>query len=116
MKPKEKKTKSTFFSIFSGDFITHPKLVRWYPFFFLLIVLAIISVINEKSVEGKNMKIKNKQYEYKMALNQLKTNNHYLPYNQKKIIRDKATRRGFEENHQNMYKIPKKIISEVSEN
>jgi len=97
---------SKFFKFMSGDFLHHPKLQKWYPYLLLLISLALISIVNEKIINHKNKLIEQKQYEYKMALNQLKENNYYLPYNQKKIIRGKATKRGFIENHQNMYKIP----------
>jgi hypothetical protein len=89
----------------SGDFLRHPKLQKWYPYFLLLIALALISIINEKIIIHKNKIIQKKQYEYKVALNQLKENNYYLPYNQKKIIREKATQRGFIESHKGTYKI-----------
>jgi len=94
-----------FFKFLSGDFLNHPRLQKWYPYFLLLIALAVISIMNEKVINQKNKTIQKKQYEYKMALNQLKENNLYLPYYQKKIIREKATKRGFIENHKNMYKI-----------
>jgi len=90
----------------SGDFLNHPRLQKWYPFLLLLISLAVISIVNEKVINHKNKIIQRKQYEYKMALNQLKEKNYYLPYNQKKIIREKAAKRGFVENHKNIYKIP----------
>jgi ABC-type microcin C transport system permease subunit YejE len=89
----------------SGDFLHHPRLQKWYPYFLLLISLAAISIVNEKIINQKNKTIQKKQYEYKMALNKLKENNLYLPYYQKKIIREKATKRGFIENHKGMYKI-----------
>ena len=89
----------------SGDFLHHPKLQKWYPYFLLLIGLAVVSIVNEKIINHKNKTIQKKQYEYKMALNELKENNLYLPYYQKKIIREKATKRGFVENHKGMYKI-----------
>jgi ABC-type microcin C transport system permease subunit YejE len=92
----------------SGDFLHHPRLQKWYPYFLLLISLAVISIVNEKIINQKNRLIQKKQYEYKMALNQLKENNLYLPYYQKKIIREKATKRGFIENHKGMYKITEK--------
>jgi len=97
---------SKFFQFMSGDFLNHPRLQKWYPYILLLISLAVISIVNEKVINHKNKLIQKKQYEYKVALNQLKENNHYLPYNQKKEIRGKATKRGFIENHKNMYKIP----------
>ncbi|MCL2289375.1 MAG: FtsL-like putative cell division protein [Bacteroidetes bacterium] len=97
---------SKFFQFMSGDFLRHPKLQKWYPYLLLLIVLAAISIANEKMINRKNKLIQKKQYEYKVALSQLKENNHYLPYNQKKEIRNKATKRGFIENHKNIYKIP----------
>ena len=90
----------------SGDFLQHPKLQKWYPYVLLLILLAAISIVNEKVINHKNKIIQRKQYEYKMALNQLKENNHYLPYQQKKTIRERATKRGFGEHQKNMYKIP----------
>jgi len=96
---------SKFFKFMSGDFLQHPKLQKWYPYFLLLLSLAIISIVNEKIISNKNKTIQKKQYEYKMALSQLKENNYYLPYFQKKIIREKATKRGFIENNKNMYKI-----------
>jgi ABC-type microcin C transport system permease subunit YejE len=89
----------------SGDFLQHQKLQKWYPYLLLLILLAMISITNEKIINRKNKMIQKKQYEYKTALNQLKENNYYLPYYQKKIIREKATKRGFVEKHENMYKI-----------
>jgi hypothetical protein len=89
----------------SGDFLHHPRLQKWYPYFLLLILLAVISIVNEKIISAKNKTIQKKQYEYKMTLNKLKENNFYLPYNQKKVIREKAAKRGFKENHKNMYKI-----------
>jgi len=89
----------------SGDFLHHPILQKWYPYLLLLIILSVISIVNEKVINHKNKIIQKKQYEYKMALNQLKENNLYLPYNQKKIIREKAAKRGFVENNQNVYKI-----------
>ncbi|MDR2971587.1 MAG: hypothetical protein LBU83_06640 [Bacteroidales bacterium] len=89
----------------SGDFLNHPRLQKWYPYFLLLIFLAAISIVNEKIISKKNKIIQQKQYEYKMTLNQLKENNLYLPYYQKKIIREKAINRGFIENHKGMYKI-----------
>jgi len=96
---------SQFFKFLSGDFLQHTKLQKWYPYLLLLLSLAVISIVNEKIINHKNKLIQNKQYEYKMALNQLKENNYYLPYHQKKIIREKAKKRGFIENHENMYKI-----------
>jgi hypothetical protein len=89
----------------SGDFLHHPKLQKWYPYLLLLISLAAISIVNEKIIIHKNNLIEKKQYEYKMALNCLKHNNNYLPYTQQKIIREKATKRGFIEDHNNRYKI-----------
>jgi len=94
--------------LLSGDFLHHPRLQKWYPYLLILLTLAVISIVNEKMISHKNKLIQNKQYEYKMALNQLKENNYYLPYSQKKIIRAKATKRGFIENHKCMYKIPVK--------
>jgi len=96
---------SKFFKFMSGDFLQHPKLQKWYPYLLLLLSLAIISIVNEKIISHKNKLIQKKQYEYKMALNQLKDNNYYLPYYQKKIIREKARKRGFIENNKNIYKI-----------
>jgi len=95
-----------FSKFLSGDWLNHPRLQKWYPFLLLLISLAVISIVNEKMINHKNKLIQKKQYEYKMVLNELKENNHYLPYNQKKEIRKKATKRGFIENHKNIYKIP----------
>jgi hypothetical protein len=80
-------------------------LQKWYPYLLLLILLSIISIANEKIVTHKNKIITKKQYEYKMALNQLKENNHYLPYYQKKTIREKAAKRGFMEKQKDVYKI-----------
>jgi hypothetical protein len=94
-----------FFKFISGDFLQHQRLQKWYPYLLLLISLAVISIVNEKIINQKNKTIQRKQYEYKMALNQLKENNYYLPYEQKKIIREKASKRGFVEKHENMYKI-----------
>jgi len=94
-----------FFKFMSGDFLQDSRLQKWYPYFLLLLSLAIISIVNEKIISNKNKTIQKKQYEYKMVLSQLKENNYYLPYEQKKIIRGKATKRGFIENHKNMYKI-----------
>jgi len=96
---------SQFFKFLSGDFLQHTKLQKWYPYLLLLLSLAVISIVNEKIISHKNKLIQNKQYEYKMALNQLKENNYYLPYHQKITIRDKAQKRGYIENHENMYKI-----------
>ena len=96
---------SSFFKFLSGDFLQHPKLQKWYPYLLLLLSLAVISIVNEKIIAKKNKMIQKKQYEYKMALNQVKENNYYLPYYQKKIIREKATKRGFIENNKNIYKI-----------
>jgi len=95
-----------FSQLLSGDFLQYPRLQKWYPYLLLLISLAIISIVNEKIINHKTKLIQKKQYEYKVALNQLKENNHYLPYQQKKTIREKAAKRGFGENHKNMYKIP----------
>jgi hypothetical protein len=92
----------------SGDFLHHPRLQKWYPYLLLLLSLAVISIVNEKIISHKNKTILKKQYEYKMALNQLREHNNYLPYSEKKTIREKATKRGFIENHKNMYKIPVK--------
>lgn len=94
-----------FSKLMSGDFLHHPKLQKWYPYFLLLIALAVVSIVNEKIIIHKNKIILKKQYEYKVALNNLKENNYYLPYSQKKVIREKATKRGFIENHKNTYKI-----------
>jgi len=96
---------SQFFKFMSGDFLQHPRLQKWYPYLLLLLSLAIISIVNEKIINHKNKIIQRKQFEYKMALNQLKENNYYLHYEQKKMIREKATKRGFMEKHENMYKI-----------
>ena len=95
----------SFSKFLSGDFLNHPRLQKWYPYLLLLISLAVISIVNEKVINHKNKTVQRKQYEYKMALNQLKENNLYLPYNQKKAIREKAAKRGFGEHHKNMYKI-----------
>ncbi|MDR0205856.1 MAG: hypothetical protein LBI45_01140 [Bacteroidales bacterium] len=94
-----------FFKFLNGDFLQHTRLQKWYPYLLLLLSLAVISIVNEKIINRKNKLIQNKQYEYKMALNQLKENNYYLPYHQKKIIREKAKKRGFIENHESMYRI-----------
>ena len=99
-------SKSKFSQFMSGDFLHHPRLQRWYPYLLLLLSFAIISIVNEKIVNKKNRTISKKQYEYKMALQQLKEHNNYLLYPEKKTIREKATKRGFIENHKNMYKIP----------
>jgi hypothetical protein len=89
----------------SGDFLHEPMLQKWYPYFLLLIALAVVSIVNEKIIIHKNKIIQKKQYEYDIAINNLKENNLYLPYSQKKIIRGKATNRGFIESHENTYKI-----------
>jgi len=89
----------------SGDILHHPRLQKWYPYLLLLIFLAVISIVNEKIINHKNKIVQRKQYEYKMALSELKEKNLYLPYYQQKIIREKATKRGFVENHKNVYKI-----------
>jgi hypothetical protein len=94
-----------FFQFLSGDFLRHPRLQKWYPFILLLILLAVISIVNEKIINQKSKTLERKRYEYKMALHQLKKNNHYLPYRQQKIIREKASKRGFIENHKGTYKI-----------
>jgi ABC-type microcin C transport system permease subunit YejE len=94
-----------FTKFLSGDFLQHDKLQKWYPYLMLLLSLAVISIVNEKIINHKNKLIQKKQYEYKMALNELKEKNYYLPYHQKKIIRDKAKKRGFIESHESMYKI-----------
>jgi hypothetical protein len=101
MEPKNK-----FSQFLSGDFLHHPRLQKWYPYLLLLLSLAVISIVNEKIINQKNKTIQKKQYEYKMALNQLKENNNYLPYSEKKILREKSAKRGFVERHKNMYKIP----------
>jgi len=89
----------------SGDFLHYPRLQKWYPYLLLLMLLAVIAIANEKVINHKNKIIQTKQYEYKTALNQLKENNNYLPYYQQKIIREKATKRGYIENLKGMYKI-----------
>jgi len=94
-----------FSKILSGDFLHSPKLQKWYPYFLLLMLLAVVAIVNEKVISQKNKVIQAKQYEYKTALNQLKENNTYLPYYQQKIIREKATKRGYIENLKGMYKI-----------
>jgi len=94
-----------FFKFLSGDFLHHPVLQKWYPYFLLLLLLAGISITNEKIINHKNKIIQKKEYERKIALNQLKDNNHYLPYHQKKIIREKAIKRGFVEDQKNVYQI-----------
>jgi hypothetical protein len=98
-----------FLKFLSGDFLQHTRLQKWYPYLLLLISLAVIAIVNEKIINHKNKLIQKKQYEYKKALSQLKENNYYLPYHQKKLIREKAKKRGFDENHENMFKI---VISE----
>jgi len=92
----------------SGDFLQHPSLQKWYPYLLLLIFLAMVSIANEKSIANKRNIIAKKKHEYKMALFEVKENNYQLPYVQKKIIREKATKRGFVENQKNMYRIPVK--------
>ena len=106
--------KPTFSKFLSGDFLHHPKLQKWYPYLLLLLSLAVISIVNEKVVNHKNKTIVKKQYEYKTVLLELQEHNYYLPYNQKKIIREKAMKRGFVENHKNIYKIP--IKGKTTEN
>jgi hypothetical protein len=96
---------SKFLHFLSGDFLQNQKLQKWYPYFLLLLSLAAISIVNEKIITRKNRLIQKKEYEYKVALNQLKENNLYLPYQQKKTIREKAKKRGFIEDQENMYKI-----------
>jgi len=96
---------SKVFKFLSGDFLQHPKLQKWYPYLLLLISLAAISIVNEKIITHKYKLIIKKEYEHKMMLNQLKKNNQYLPYQQKKIIRENAKKRGFVENQENIYKI-----------
>jgi hypothetical protein len=100
------KSKNKFFQFISGDFLHHPKLQKWYPYLLLLLSLAVISIVNEKTINQKNKIILKKQFEYKMTLSQLKDQNNDLQYHQKKTIREKAKKRGFVENHKNMYKIP----------
>jgi hypothetical protein len=89
----------------SGDFLHYPRLQKWYPYLLLLMFLAVIAIANEKVISHKNKIIQAKQNEYKAALNQLKENNNYLPYYQQKIIREKATKRGYKENLKGVYKI-----------
>jgi ABC-type microcin C transport system permease subunit YejE len=100
------KSKNKFFQFLSGDFLHSPKLQRWYPYFLLLLLLAVVSIANEKMINHKNKIILQKQYEYKAVLLELQEHNYYLPYHQKKTIREKAIKRGFIENHKNIYKIP----------
>jgi len=89
----------------SGDFLHYPRLQKWYPYLFLLMLLAVIAIVNEKIINDKTKTIKEKQDEYKAALNELKENNTYLPYGQQKVIREKATKRGYVENLKGTYKI-----------
>jgi len=89
----------------SGDFLHYPRLQKWYPYLFLLMLLAVIAIVNEKIISDKYKTIQEKQNEYKTVLNDLKENNTYLPYGQQKVIREKATKRGYIENHKRVYKI-----------
>jgi hypothetical protein len=89
----------------SGDFLHYPRLQKWYPYLLLLMLLAVIAIVNEKVISHKNKVLQAKQYEYRMALNELKENNTYLPYFQQKKIREKATKRGYRENLKGVYKI-----------
>jgi uncharacterized membrane protein len=78
---------------------------KWYPYLFLLMLLAVIAIVNEKIISDKYNTIQEKQNEYKTVLNDLKENNTYLPYGQQKVIREKATKRGYIENNKRVYKI-----------
>src|SRR5574344_2049510 len=56
-KPK-KKFGNFFAQFFGGEFLLSPKATQWLLYIGLLIVLAIIYVANQKSIENKELEIK----------------------------------------------------------
>lgn len=92
-------------SFLNGDFLVHQKVVVWYPYFFLLFVLACVIVINESVIEKKYRKIKVLEESYKAAVVELKQNNYFIPYEQNQILIQKAQEMGFVKNENDVYKI-----------
>jgi hypothetical protein len=91
--------------ILSGDFLLQRKTLEYIPFILLFFGLALTAIINQKSIKQKTKWIDKKEIEYKMILNELKTSNQFIPYNQLTIIQEQAKSMGFVKNNANTYKI-----------
>lgn len=91
--------------ILSGDFLLQRKTLEYIPFILLFFGLALTAIINQKSIKQKTKWIDKKEIEYKMILNELKTSNQFIPYNQLTIIQEQAKSMCFVKNNANTYKI-----------
>jgi hypothetical protein len=102
---KPKKETSTFREFMGGEFLLSKAAIKWYPYLFLLFVLAGIVVINERSVLSKETKIKELDEEYKKNISDLKNNNQFISYDTNQKLIEMMEEKGFVNDDQKIYKI-----------
>jgi len=103
---KSGKEKSTFREFMGGEFLLSKAAIKWYPYLFLLFVLAGIVVINERSVMSKENKIKELDEEYKKNISDLRNNNQFISYDTNQKLIEMMEEKGFVNDDKKIYKIP----------
>lgn len=111
---KPKKETSTFREFMGGEFLLSKTAIKWYPYLFLLFILAGIVVINEKSVISKENRIKELDEEYKKNISNLRNNNQFISYDTNQKLIEMMEAKGFVNDDKKIYKISI-IKSEESE-
>ena len=104
-KKPHKPSHSGWKKFISGDFLIEGLRAQSIPFIIVFFALAFTAIMNEKSIKNKTKKINNKEIEYKLILNELRKNNHFIPYDQVSIIQEKAKEMGFVKSTPNTYKL-----------
>ncbi|MEG2070537.1 MAG: hypothetical protein RR034_04105 [Bacteroidales bacterium] len=97
--------KTTFRQLMGGEFLLNKKMIKWYPYFFLLFIMVGILVVNERSIISKKEKIKDLEIEYKKTISNLKKNNQFIPYEQNQLLIEMMNEQGFVKNDKQVYKI-----------
>jgi len=105
---------SNFGKIFSGDFLLDMKVTRWYPYFIMLFLFALLIVANERSIKKKGKLIAQKEYEYTTTLNKLKNNNQFITYDQLVFIREQATSKGLKKKEKSIFKLTVKENDKIN--
>ena len=104
-KSTEENKPNNFGRYFSGDVLLEMKDARWYLYFIMLFLFAVIIVANERSIKKKNKIIDQKEYEYTNCLNYLKNNNQFISYEQLVYIKEQADKRGLKKKEKSIYKL-----------
>lgn len=91
--------------VFGGEFLLSRQMRPWYCYVAVLLLLTMLTIVSEQSIQEKKQKITRLENEYKSELSHLKANNQFIPYEENQILIRKMQEKGYVLDEEHNYTI-----------